>query len=173
MACWLTIDAVKARTKTVTRRAVDTWTDLEAGDRLTLIEKGQGLKKGERQVALAEVEIVSNKIQPLTMVTTAECVAEGFPHMTPLEFAVFWAQSHGYGSYILLEGQSPLVQVKDSHVGVFVRYRGRKWVNPFGIHTRRIEWRYLDCYRCGAPSEAGCCAPCERFLNAPPPGVAS
>lgn len=140
MSCALTVDAVRARTKTVTRRSVDTWADLEAGDRLTLIEKGMGLRKGEKQVVLAEVEIVSNTVQPLTMVTTAECAAEGFPHMTPLEFAVFWAQSHGYGSYILLEGQSPLVQVKDPYVGVFVRHDGRKWVNPFGIHTRITDY---------------------------------
>lgn len=58
MSCSMTIDAVRARTKTVTRRHIDTWRNLRAGDRLTLIEKGMGLAKGERQVVLAEVEIV-------------------------------------------------------------------------------------------------------------------
>jgi hypothetical protein len=58
MSCSMTIAAVRNQTKTVTRRHVDTWTNLKPGDRLTLIEKGMGLAKGEKQVVLAEVEII-------------------------------------------------------------------------------------------------------------------
>ena len=57
MSCSITVDAVRARTKTVTRRHASTWATLKPGDRLTLIEKGMGLKRGEKQVVLAEVEV--------------------------------------------------------------------------------------------------------------------
>lgn len=46
MSCSMTVDAVRDRSKTVTRRHVDTWRDLKPGDRLVLIEKGMGLPKG-------------------------------------------------------------------------------------------------------------------------------
>ena len=39
----MTVEAVRNRQKVVTRRHVDTWKTLKAGDRLTLIEKGMGL----------------------------------------------------------------------------------------------------------------------------------
>lgn len=61
MSCSLTIDAVRERRKTVTRRQVDTWTTLKAGDCLTLIEKGMGLPKGAKQVVLAEVEVTGRR----------------------------------------------------------------------------------------------------------------
>lgn len=40
MSCAITVDAVRARTKTETRRHVGSWRTLTTGDRLTLIEKG-------------------------------------------------------------------------------------------------------------------------------------
>ena len=43
MSCSMTVPAVRDRTKTVTRRHVDTWRDLAPGDRVVLIEKGMGL----------------------------------------------------------------------------------------------------------------------------------
>lgn len=94
MSCSLTIDQVRARTKTQTRRVVWTWTNLKPGDRLTLIEKGMGLKKGEKQTVLVDVEIVSNDIVRLRDITQADIDAEGFPHLTPDEFVTFWIDSH-------------------------------------------------------------------------------
>lgn len=120
MSCALTIDAVRNRTKTVTRRHVDTWTTLKPGDRLTLIEKGMGLPKGARQVVLAEVVIVSVRVEPLTDVwTEPDAVeSEGITDMSPNRFAYWWAESHGY--------------------------RGCKTPRDLGtIWCRRIEWRYL------------------------------
>lgn len=61
----MTIPAVRARVKTVTRRHVDTWKDLKPGDRLTLIEKGMGLPKGAKQVVLTEVEITDVRVELL------------------------------------------------------------------------------------------------------------
>ena len=77
MSVSMTLDAVRDRTKTVTRRHVDSWQHLAAGDRLTLIEKGMGLPKGAKQVVVCEVEIVDVRIETLGEVTTAEVIAEG------------------------------------------------------------------------------------------------
>ena len=119
MSCSLTIDAVKARTKTVTRRHVDTWTTLKPGDRLALIEKGMGLPKGATQVVLAEVEIVSVRLTALaSVVLPGETEREGCGHMDGVAFVDMWARSHGYGH--LTDGLKRLA-----------------------IPCRRIEWRYL------------------------------
>ena len=96
MSVALTIDAVKARTKTVTRRNPDTWGNLRPGDGLTLIEKGMGLPKGSKQVVLAEVVVISNQIETLGQVDEREVWLEGLGQMSPTEFRQFWARSHGH-----------------------------------------------------------------------------
>jgi len=123
MSCSLTVDAVRERRKTVTRRHVDTWRNLKPGDRLTLVEKGMGLPKGSRQVVLAEVEVVDVDIEPLWKLTDdevyghEECEREGFPTMEPAEFCSFWMESHGY--------------------------RPRSQNEAMAVQCRRICWRYL------------------------------
>lgn len=118
MSCSLTIDSVKARTKTVTRRHVDTWKNLKPGDHLTLIEKGMGLPKGAKQVVLAEVEIVRSEVEALHWVEMgAELEREGFPDWSAEDFMAMWAKAHGYAA----------VPASD-----------RLW-----LPCRRIEWRYL------------------------------
>lgn len=112
MSCSLTAQAVLDHTKTVTRRHADTWVALKPGDGLVLIEKGMGLRKGERQVVLAEVVIVSNELVRLLAMTDEECVLEGFPEMSWPQFVQFWCDSH----HIDMGGMDYMV--------------------------RRIEWRY-------------------------------
>lgn len=122
MSCALTVDAVLERRKTVTRRHVDTWRSLKPGDRLTLVEKGMGLKKGEKQRVLALVQVVDVRDEPIGRILDEPCGVEreGFPHSSGLWFAGFWLKSHGY---------------KVSEFG------------PFGsilrTQCRRIEWTYL------------------------------
>lgn len=129
MSCSMTVDAVRDRRKTVTRRHVDTWRDLAPGDRLTLIEKGMGLPKGARQVVLAEVKIVDVRVEPITAILHEPdaCAREGLPHMTPLDFIVMWLRSHGYARLVTVG----LVRRGGRFVGLAPR-------------CRRIEWRYLD-----------------------------
>jgi len=127
MSCFMTIDGVRTRRKTVTRRHVDTWKTVDIGDRLTLIEKGMGLPKGAKQVVLAEVEIVSVTVERLRCLedlpvseALAEVEKEGLdisPPFTPRLFCEWWALEHGY-SRVEFDSDS--------------------------IHCRRIEWRYLD-----------------------------
>lgn len=121
MSCSMTVEAVEQRIKTVTRRHPDTWKDLKAGDRLTLIEKGMGLPKGAKQVVLAEVEVVDVRVEPIGMVSWNEVIREGFDPtvMPPEEFVRFWCRGHG--------------------VPVPLRRR-----DALEVLCRRIEWRYLD-----------------------------
>jgi hypothetical protein len=120
MSCSMTVDQVRDRTKTETRRAWWTWKDLQPGEHLLLIEKGMGLPKGAKQVVLAEVEVVGNDSVRMCDISPAEVAAEGFPHMTPDEFVAFWMRGHGlrfgYGDGGVLR--------------TFV--------------VRRISWRYVD-----------------------------
>lgn len=135
MSCALTIDSVRDRSKTVTRRHVDSWRTLQPGDRLTLIEKGMGLPKGAKQVVLAEVEVVSVRVEPITLMSSdirygrQEVALEGFDHAEwdPLEWATWWAGSHGY-SIPIVRGTFMPVDISDLR----------------GIECRRIEFRYLD-----------------------------
>lgn len=122
MSCSMTIDAVRDRTKTVTRRHVDTWTTLKPGARLTLIEKGMGLAKGAKQVVLAEVEIVDVGVEDLGLlaVETDATAREGFPEMGWYEFAEFWARGHGHHPMDLT------------------------YYQLCSLPCRRIEWRYID-----------------------------
>lgn len=121
MSVSMTIEQVRQRQKTVTRRHPDTWKALKPGDRLTLVEKGQGLKKGEKQVVLAEVEVIDVRVEPLIKLAdpaygTAEVAAEGFPGADPLGWATWWSENH-----------EPAIR------------------NALGVALcRRIEWRYLD-----------------------------
>ncbi|MEM6988887.1 MAG: DNA N-6-adenine-methyltransferase [Myxococcota bacterium] len=76
-----TIPQFKARTKTVTRR--DGWLNLKPGDVVTAIEKGMGLKKGERQVVLGDIEVVTTWRERLGDITPEDVAREGFPGETP------------------------------------------------------------------------------------------
>ena len=119
MSVSMTLDAVRNRTKTVTRRHPATWRTLKPGHRLTLIEKGMGLPKGARQVVVAEVEIVDVRVEPLHLVRDrrGDLAAEGITGMSPDEFIRWWADGHGY--------------------------RGRSNDDLWDVECRRIEWRYL------------------------------
>ena len=116
ISCAMTVDAVRDRTKTVTRRHVDTWKTLKVGDRLTVVEKAMGLPKGARQVVLAEVEVIDVRVEPLGRIGwegAAGTAAEGLAHLTPAEFAQFWLEGHGY-----------------------------RWPTTATVLCRRIQWVY-------------------------------
>jgi len=126
MSVALTLEQVRARTKTVTRRHESTWSDLKVGDHLLLIEKGMGLPKGAKQVVVCEVEITDVCLEPLGLVDDAQLVAEGFPGQDPGLWRCWWAGSHGYKL-------DPRAEDVDEVLA---------WVDR--IICRRIEWRYLD-----------------------------
>jgi hypothetical protein len=92
MSVSLTEPQVRARTKTVTRRAG--WLMLKPGDQLTLCRKVMGRKKGEPLDRITDVEVVSVRREPLNAITAADVAAEGFPEWTAAEFVAFFCDSH-------------------------------------------------------------------------------
>jgi hypothetical protein len=92
MAVSLTEPQVRARTKTVTRRAG--WRMLRVGDQLTLCRKVMGRRRGEPLERIAAVKVVSLRREPLDAISAADVAAEGFPQWTPEEFVSFFCRTH-------------------------------------------------------------------------------
>ena len=114
MSVAFTEQAVRDRTKTVTRRK-GWWIDkngkrlLKVGDRLTLCQKVMGRKPGEPLERICDVEVVSVRREPLCAVAGPyalnqdgsiiwpELIKEGFPDMTPEEFMDRYFTPQGIG----------------------------------------------------------------------------
>lgn len=84
MSVAMTEEAVRRRTKTVTRRKG--WAYLRAGERITLCRKVMGRRCGEPLVRIVDVQVVSVRREPLKSITAEEVAREGFPGMSPQEF---------------------------------------------------------------------------------------
>lgn len=84
MSFAMTTEQIKRRTKTVTRRFG--WWFLKPGDRVQAVEKGMGLKKGEKAKKLAVIEVVSVWKERLCQMSHRDCTLEGFPNLTPAQF---------------------------------------------------------------------------------------
>lgn len=78
--------------KTVTRRVG--WANLKPGDRLKAVRKAMGLRLGEKVDVLAEIEVVSVRRERLDAVDAVDCIAEGFPDMSPDEFVEFFLDAN-------------------------------------------------------------------------------
>lgn len=122
MSVAFTEDAVRSRSKTVTRRK-GWWEDkagrriLMPGNRLTLCRKVMGRKPGEPLERICDVEVVSMRREPLNTLRERkdwrdELAREGFP---------------------------------DLDVNTFMRryFVDAQGIGPHDVVTR-IEWRYLD-----------------------------
>jgi hypothetical protein len=102
MSFRMTTDQIRNRTKTVTRRLG--WARLKPGTLLQPIVKGQGIPKGGKVETIGgPIRVVRVDREPLSRLLNdykhgiAEVCREGFPEMTPGEFVVFFARSHGLG----------------------------------------------------------------------------
>lgn len=94
MSVAFTEQAVRDRTKTVTRRKG--WRDLKAGTRLTLCRKVMGRRQGEPLVRIVDVEVVSVRREILKTITPEDVAREGFPGMHPLDFVHrFFVEAQG------------------------------------------------------------------------------
>jgi hypothetical protein len=116
MSVALTEPAVRARTKTVTRR-MGWWRTktgvvmVKPGGYLVLCRKVMGRRKGEPLERITTVQVVDVRRERLDLITPAEVEREGLAPMTPAEFVDFFCASH--------TGCTPTSEVT------------------------RIEWRYL------------------------------
>lgn len=76
----MTTAAFLAGQKTVTRRLG--WRSLKPGDRLMAVEKGQGLKRGEKVKCLGEILVLSVSWEPVFAITAEDVAREGYPGMS-------------------------------------------------------------------------------------------
>lgn len=96
MAFSATKEQIRAGTKTVTRRLG--WSDLESGEEFCAIEKGQGLKKGEKIVRMAVLRCIYNTPDTLAALEerpaygNSEAAKEGFPQMDGPAFLAFFCR---------------------------------------------------------------------------------
>lgn len=122
MSVAFTEDAVRARTKTVTRRKG--WTFLKPGERLTLCRKVMGRKPGEPLVRICDVEVVD--VRRESLLSLGECVCHGIE-----------------GTYSAAEMERE--GFPGLHPEEFVRrYFTEAQGMPRNAEVTRIEWRYLD-----------------------------
>jgi len=111
-----TEDAVRARTKTVTRRLG--WRFLKPGDRLSLCRKVMGRRRDEQLVRIADVEVVSVRREPLSAITDADVEREG-------------------GDWL------PLEDAGRSRAEAFASWFAWEFGIAVDDEVTRIEWRYL------------------------------
>jgi hypothetical protein len=84
MSFALTINQIRKRTKTVTRRLG--WSELRPGILFRAVEKVQGLKRGEKVKRLALLRCVESSCEELRVITPADVAREGFPGLSAAAF---------------------------------------------------------------------------------------
>lgn len=97
MSFAMTTPQMKDRTKTVTRRFG--WWNLKPGDILCAVEKGMGLKKGEKINRLGYIRVISTRAEKLCDITQADCIKEGFPDYSPGMFMDMLQDHYGCEIY--------------------------------------------------------------------------
>lgn len=95
MSFMLTTEQMYAGTKCVTRRLG--WWGLKQGDIVNAVEKGMGLKKGEKVKIIRQIRVVSARPQRLDRITTDDCAREGFPDLTPDAFITMFCKHNRCG----------------------------------------------------------------------------
>jgi hypothetical protein len=103
MSFSMTTEQIRNRTKTITRRIG--WKFLQPGQLIQAVEKGMGLKKGEKIKQLAILRVVSVRREPLMQIDfdhtygVEECRKEGFgdhPQLKiPALFSRWFSKTHG------------------------------------------------------------------------------
>lgn len=92
MSFMLTTNQMYARKKDVTRRVG--WTFLKPNDIVMAVEKGMGLKKGEKVKHIYPIRILDVRKEPLKFITAADVVREGFPELSIQGFITMFMKSH-------------------------------------------------------------------------------
>jgi hypothetical protein len=93
MSFYATRRQFKDGSKDITRRLG--WTFLKPGDRFMAVEKGQGLKKGEKVVRLGVCEVVSVRRERLNEISCEDVRREGFPEMLRADFIDMFRRMNG------------------------------------------------------------------------------
>jgi len=93
MSFAMTANQIRNRTKTVTRRFG--WKFLKPGDLVCAVEKGMGLKKGEKVKRICTIRIISTRLEPLQAIDDDDLILEGFPSYTVTQFINMLASKNG------------------------------------------------------------------------------
>ena len=90
-----TIEPMRRKQKTVTRRAERTWRMIGPGSMLLAVEKSMGLKKGEKVSPLGVILVTDVSVLPLGHLDFDEACREGFDGVWDFEHA--WRKlNNGY-----------------------------------------------------------------------------
>lgn len=95
MSFSMTVDAMRERRKTVTRRLG--WFELKPGTVLRAVEKAQGLRRGERARDIGLIRVVSVRTELLWSILdqgSDEVRREGFD-MEPSDFVAMFCAANG------------------------------------------------------------------------------
>ncbi len=98
MSFLITTEQFLARSKTVTRRLG--WQHCRVGQVITAVEKGQGLRKGERVRVLGTIKVVDVRTEVLGRMRfdpdygRAEAVLEGFPDLDGPGFVAMFCKAN-------------------------------------------------------------------------------
>lgn len=99
MSFMLTTKQMYDETKSVTRRVG--WWNLNSGDVVMAVEKGMGLKKGEKVIPIYPILIINRPMkQELARLLRCdsyayrEVIKEGFPDLSPKQFVDMFCSSH-------------------------------------------------------------------------------
>jgi len=106
MAFSKTLEQMRSKTKTVTRRWG--WNTLQPGTYVRAVEKGMGLKKGEKVVPIGVIRVVSVEQVPIDWLPPEELAAEGFPGLRPVEFKILLGKPP--------EGRETITRIEFEHV---------------------------------------------------------
>lgn len=110
----LTVRQFLDGSKDVTRRLG--WENVKIGEELCGVEKGQGLRKGEKINRLGTIRVKDARREPLSRMIAdpvygkEECRREGFPDMTPAQFVEFFCRSHKG-----VDMHTPLTRIQFEH----------------------------------------------------------
>ncbi len=92
MSFSMTKPQVRARTKTVTRRVG--WLHARAGHIYNAVEKGMGLKPGEKIVRMDTIRVISARRERIDAITPEDVIAEGFPGWTTDQFIELYCKAN-------------------------------------------------------------------------------
>jgi hypothetical protein len=98
MSFALTTEACRNFEKTVTRR--NGWWDLKTGEILQQVEKGMGLRKGEKIQKIHPIQIIDCRSEPINELVLLEkpdygpreMILEGFPGRDPMDFVNMYCE---------------------------------------------------------------------------------
>lgn len=93
MSFSLTKRQIANQEKTVTRR--QGWTNLKVGDIIQPIEKGMGLKKGQKQQLIGcPIIITAITSEPIEQIGIEDVVLEGFQDMSVEQFILMYCKAN-------------------------------------------------------------------------------